>query len=454
LERQIEDVTNDLTKRVLAAKDGQKSAANLGWLEHAETVLAFRTDPEKLTKEQKELVEKFNAKLEQECQKLATEDEKSRLARWREEITAINAARPKEPPRAYIWREDGTTAPITRILLRGEPDSPGKEVRPAVPAVLASDGLPTPTPAKKSTGRRLWLARWMTGPAAPLVARVMVNRIWQWTFGEGLVATENDFGVMGQPPSNAALLDYLATEFIQSGWSIKQIQGLLAKSSAFQRSVIGSERGSGADPDNVFLSRWKPRRLEAEVVRDSMLAVSGQLNFEMGGPSIFPQIPPSVLDASLSKRWPTGWGKSDERQAARRSIYIFVKRGMGVPELEALDQPDTTSSCEQRSVSTTGPQALTFINGDFALEQARHLTLRVLKEAGADVSAQISNAFHLVVSRSPSRREIAVAREFLAAQQQQIEADAGGGLVGDSSERALRALCSVLLNTNEFFYLN
>jgi hypothetical protein len=280
----------------------------------------------------------------------------------------------------------------------------------------------------------------------------MVNRIWQWTFGEGLVATENDFGVVGQAPSNLALLDYLAGEFIRSGWSVKHIQRLLVESNAFQMSAQGSARAAAADPDNRLLWRWTPRRLEGEVIRDSMLAVSGRLNPEMGGPSIFPRIPVPVLEASLSKRWPTGWGKSDERQADRRSIYIFVKRGMRVPEMEALDAPDTNSSCEQRSVSTTGPQALTFLNGDFAREQASYFAERLVDEAGSDTGRQISRAFRLALGRPASLAEVTAARDFLAKEERQITMDFAGGR--DAGSRALAAFCAVLLNTNEFFYMN
>jgi hypothetical protein len=456
LDRQIDDLTNELTKRLLADADKQPGPSSLKWLDHAKTVLAFRADPDRQTKEQQELIEKFNTQLEQEYLKLATAAEKSQLGRWRTQITEINRARPKEPPRAYTWEEAGTAAPPSHVFLRGEPSTPGEEVLPGIAAVLPGSGVSPPVSAGSSSGRRLWLAHWMTGPGQALVARVMVNRMWQWTFGEGFVATANDFGVITQAPANPELLDYLAGELIRSGWSTKHIQRLLVKSGTFGMSSTSNEGAASVDPDNRLLWRWKPRRLESEVIRDSMLAVSGRLNPAMGGPSIFPQIPASVLEASLSKRWPTGWGVSDERQTSRRSIYIFAKRGMGVPELEVLDAPDTTSSCERRSVSTTGPQALTFLNGDFARKQARELQKRVSEEAGADTDQQISTGFQLVLGRSPKPTEMTAAREFLEKQQRQIEIDAGPGHVSEPEARtgALQALCSVLLNSNEFFYLN
>ena len=214
----------------------------------------------------------------------------------------------------------------------GDPANPAEEVDPGVPAVFAQGALDLPKPLSKSTGRRLSLARWMSGPANPLTARVIVNRIWQWHFGEGLVATENDFGVMGQRPSHPELLDYLATEFVQSGWSLKHMQRLIVTSNTFQASSTSNVQADQADPDNTLHLRWKPRRLEGEVIRDTTLAVGGQLTLEMGGPA-FIRLPEAVLAGQ--SRPGEGWGKSDARQAARRSIYIFVKRSLTVPELDA-----------------------------------------------------------------------------------------------------------------------
>ena len=219
----------------------------------------------------------------------------------------------------------------------------------------------------------------------------MVNRIWQWVFGEGLVATENDFGVAGDAPSHPRLLDWLASEFIDSGWSVKHLIRLLAGSSTFAQASDWNPQAAGVDDYNRLLWRWQPRRLEAEAVRDSMLAVSGSLNYSMHGPSMFPRIPDSVLAGQSMPG--LNWGEPDPEQNLRRSIYIFVKRSLAVPELELLDSPDTTSSCEQRRVSTTGPQALTFLNGDFAHEQARRLARRVMRATGAERDNQVRGAF-------------------------------------------------------------
>jgi Protein of unknown function (DUF1553) len=188
-------------------------------------------------------------------------------------------------------------------------------------------------------------------------------------------------------------------------------------------------------------------------VRDSILAVSGQLNPEHSGPSIFPPLPRAVLEGQSLPG--DGWGTSPPRQAARRSIYVFCKRSLAVPELELLDTPDTTSSCEQRPLSTTAPQALTFLNGAFVQDQAAHWANRLRREAGEDPAAQVRRAFTLALCRPPRPDELRLALDFLSRQQRQVESDARsrGESAGDTRQKALAAFCAVLLNTNEFFYV-
>jgi hypothetical protein len=327
-------------------------------------------------------------------------------------------------------------------------------VQPALPAVLVRGAVVPPKPLPHSTGRRLWLARWLTRPDNPLTARVMVNRLWQGHFGEGIVASENDFGVMGQRPSNPELLDWLASEFVAGGWSMKRVHRLNVTSNVYKAAAVWNPAIAAGDPDGVLHARWRPRRLEAEAVRDSILSVSGQLNPERGGPSVFPVLPRAVLEGQ--SRPGDGWGKSDERQASRRSIYIFSKRSLAVPELEVLDAPDTTSSCEQRPVSTIAPQALTFLNGEWINQQARYFAARLAREAGDDPGAQIGRAFELALCRPPTPAELNAARSFLETQARQIEADrrAAGKEAGDTRRQALESFCLVMLNANDFAYLN
>ncbi len=426
---------------------------DLSFLNHAETVLAFQKDEKQRSDRQKELVEKFEKQLDTAILREASGEEATKLGEWNQRVEAIEASRPAEPPRAYIWFEDTSIPPVTRLFARGDTTQPADVVFPSTPAVLGRVSLDPDERPMYSTGRRLALARWMTAPENPLVARVIVNRIWQWYFGEGLVASENDFGVAGERPSYPELLDYLATELRQSGWSLKHLHRLIAKSAAFRLSSQWDEAAAAKSLNKRLIWRWQPRRLEAEAVRDSMLAISGSLNTKRGGPSIFPELPQAVLDGQ--SRPGLGWETSEATEADRRSVYIFIKRSVAVPELEMLDSPDTTSSCEHRRVSITGPQALTFLNGDFTHTQAERLAGRLLREAGTDRSAQVRLAFQLALNRPPAAEQQQEALRFLEKQASQVMAETlAPDAQADANLRALQAFCLVLLNMNEFFYLS
>ena len=201
---------------------------------------------------------------------------------------------------------------MTHVLKRGDPTRPGAAVEPGVPAVLTAQAADPPRPPARTTGRRLWLARWLTSPENPLVARVIVNRIWQSHFGQGLVASSSDFGVMGDAPSHPELLDWLASELVASGWRLKPLHRLIVLSQTYQRSSAFEPEAAKVDPSDTLLWRWRQRRLDAEVVRDSILAVSGRLNPRMGGPGFYPTLPREVLEGQ--SRPGEGWGKSDERE--------------------------------------------------------------------------------------------------------------------------------------------
>jgi hypothetical protein len=358
-----------------------------------------------------------------------------------------------DPPRAYVWFESGPAAPATCILQRGNPNHPGDEVEPGLPAILAPQQPAPPMPLADSTGRRLWLGHWLASPHNPLTARVLVNRVWMLHFGKGLVATPNDFGLMGETPSHPELLDWLAARFVANGWRLKPLHRLLVLSNTYRTSAICDGGEGDGDRLLALFGRWRQRRVEAETFRDSVLALSGLLNPQMRGPSVYPPLPRAVLEGQ--SRPGDGWGESDERQASRRSIYVFAKRSLALPELELLDLPDNTSSCEQRLTSTTAPQALTFLNGGFLHTQAAHFAARLRREAGEDSGDQVRRAFELALCRSPSTQEVAWAEEFLRKQEQQIASDARarGERNADARQRALAAFCLVLLNTNEFFYV-
>ena len=319
----------------------------------------------------------------------------------------------------YAWREPSAKAPVSHILLRGAPARPGEVVEPAVPKVLAKRQPDFPEPSAKTTRRRLGLAQWIASADNPLTARVIVNRVWQQHFGEGLVGTANDFGLMGAPPARPELLDWLAHWFVRdAGWSLKKLHRLILTSRAWQ-----SVKTEG--------SPIRHRRLEAEAIRDSMLAVSGRLNPQPFGPAFRPPIPAAAIEANTDKN--AVWKASAGPDINRRSVYAFIKRGLVIPMFEILDLADTVSSCPQRQVTTVAPQALTLFNGDFANEQARHFAARLRREAGDAREAQILHAWRLALCRAPTPEELQRMRDFL---------------VHDTLEE----LCRVILNLNEFVY--
>ncbi|MBE7493622.1 MAG: DUF1553 domain-containing protein [Verrucomicrobiaceae bacterium] len=344
---------------------------------------------------------------------------------------------PVDGTEIYTWNEPSAKAPETHVLVRGSPTRFGDLVEPAVPAILVKQQPQFPA-GEKTTQRRLGLAQWIASPNNPLTARVIVNRVWQQHFGQGLVTTANDFGLMGAAPSHPELLDWLAHWFVHDAkWSLKKLHRLILTSSAWRSSSVEQRAKSGEPkPSDSSLSALSPslyryRRLEAEAIRDSILAVSGQLNPKRFGPAMRPAIPVAALEANTDKD--KIWKASDEHEASRRSIYAFIKRGLVVPMLETLDLADTVSSCPQRQVTTVAPQALTLFNGDFVNQQAKHFATRLKREAGDDPTKQISHAWRLALCREPSSDELAKMRAFL-------------------QNESLEQLCRVILNLNEFVY--
>jgi hypothetical protein len=433
------------------SNDG-KSAGKLSLPRDA--IKAFQTETSKRTPAQRDLVRQFAERLEVAVRAIAPDDVKTALKVFDDRIVEITASRPPARPHAYIWSEDGPKPPPTHVLKRGDPTRPGALALPGVPAVLTAKQPDPPQPLARTTGRRLWLGRWLTSPENPLVARVIVNRVWQSHFGQGIVASSSDFGVMGDPPSHPELLDWLASELVASGWRLKPLHRMIVLSQTYRRSSAFEPDAAKVDPSGELLWRWRQRRLDAEVVRDSILAVSGRLNPRTGGPSVYPALPREVFEGQ--SRPGEGWGKSDEREQCRRSIYIFAKRSLAVPELELLDTPDTTGSCERRIVSTTGPQALTFLNGAFVHQQAGFFASRLASEAGPRATNQLDRAFALALGRPPRAEESRTALDFLDKQEQQIRTDAAGieTKAVDARRKALEAFCLVLLNMNEFVYNN
>lgn len=413
-----------------------------------DTATAFRTEKTKRNDAQKELVKQHAKALDRRIDEALTDAGRGERSRLIAEIARVIAARPPKPPRAYIWYEDTSKAGETRLFKRGDPYQPTLVVKPDVPTVLRGGPIEPLKPLAQSSGRRLWLSRWMTSRSNPLVARVFVNRVWQHLLGEGLVTSESDFGEMGDVPHHQDLLDWLAADLIESGWQVKRLLKQIVISAVYRMDTKHDAVAAAADPEERLLWRFRQRRLDAEAFRDSVLAVSGQLNGMMRGPSIYPVLPKAVLAGQ--SRPGSGWGNAEARDKGRRSVYIFSKRSLAVPELALLDAPNSTDSCSQRAVSTTGPQALTFLNGHFMNSGASGLAGRLLLEAGAEADDQIELAFQLVLCRTPSSEERDLSKEFLRAQASLPTGDSRA--VDDSARRSLEAFCLVLLNTNEFAY--
>jgi hypothetical protein len=357
-------------------------------------------------------------------------------------------------PRGYFLREPNNQAPVTHLLRRGKASRPGPEVLPGMPAVLVSAQPEFLTPGEKTSQRRLTLARWIASLDNPLTARVIVNRVWQFHFGEGLVRSASDFGVKGDPPTHPELLDWLADWFVGEGWSVKKLHTLIMSSNTYRMSKRWNPEYGEPDPENRLLWRVHYRRLEAEAIRDSMLAVTGQLNPRMYGPSMYPHVPKEALEGSSDPD--KIWKPFDEKEASRRTIYAFIKRSMVVPMLEVLDLCDTARTTARRSVTTVAPQALTLFNGDFVNRQARHFAVRLRREAGVDPEKQIEQAYLLALCRPASQSEKAAMMKFLRTEAENLEKDSANRnnrvSPKEAKLHALEQVCRAILNLNEFVY--
>ena len=397
-----------------------------------------------------------------ELDKSGTGDAPARRAELRQELDEVEASEPAPLPGVMAVADPEEQAPPTFVLHRGEPGRLLEEVRPRFPGALdgtAIDPAP-PGPDASGTARRASLARWLTDPSHPTTARVMVNRLWQHHFGRGLVATPNNFGVMGDPPSHPELLDWLAVEFIARGTRLKAMHRLMVTSATYRQSSRPSARSLELDAENLLLGRMPRRRLEAEILRDSILAVSGTLNRSGGGPGVRLPLDPAVASQVYKGAWePT----PEVDQHARRSVYLFVKRNIPVPLLEAFDAPDTLVSCGRRNASIHAGQALALLNSPFLDEQARAFARRLLDEVGPDPGLLAGRAIEVALSRPPTPEERARARSFLERQARLLRAEGtsrgpGAGRPADGVDPALSGavsdLCLVLFNLDEFLYVD
>jgi mono/diheme cytochrome c family protein len=295
----------------------------------------------------------------------------------------------------------------THVFIRGDWQKPGALVTPGVPSILPP--LPKDAPLN-----RLTLARWMVDKRNPTVARVIVNRLWQEYFGRGLAATAEDFGTQGDPPVNPPLLDWLACEFMDSGWNVKYMQRLIAESAAYRQSSIATPRALERDPSNQLLARGPRTRVDAEIIHDIALSAGGLLDSQVGGPPVYPPIPEGVL--SLGYGAPMTW-ETKPRDRHRRAMYTFVKRSVPYPSLQVFDAPTGESPCPRRVASDTPLQALTTLNDPVFVEAAQALALRTWEHGGRNDRARLQYAFKLCAGRAPRPREVAVLSSLLHEQE-------------------------------------
>ena len=444
----------------------EKQLAKLPAEIHEQARKAHQTAAAKRTPEQKSLFQKHPS-LNVTAGSLYLYDKPAsdRLAEMAEEAKKVRATKPKEN---YVraLTENGRL-PKTHLFFRGNHDQPRQELAPAGLTVVSLSAQSIPDiPAKDedlaSSGRRLALARRLTSPDYPLTARVIVNRIWMHHFGRGLVRTPADFGVLGSEPSHPQLLDWLAAEFMESGWSIKHLHRLILTSQAWQQTPRDSDVLDRVDPENALYAGAAIQRMDAEVVRDSMLQICGKLNLKAGGP-------PVPVMADRVGRFVVGQenlnagrpGKKIEMNGEefRRSIYIQARRSRPLSVLATFDRPVMSPNCDRRRPSTASTQSLLMMNSDLVVEYSRHLADRLAKEQSTR-DGQIRRAWELVYCRTPEESELQLAQRFLDDQialfieLPQYQPDTKNPPKRSAELESLSVFCQMLFSSNEFLYVD
>jgi hypothetical protein len=397
---------------------------------------AWNVPKDKRTPEQKRLASDADAQIKPAWDEVVATmpaDVKAERARLREQLHQVETTAPDPLPMAYAYVNTGEAAPESFILRMGDPHNRLDPVEPSVPYVLKA-GYKVPA---ASPGRRTAFANWLASKENPLTARVMANRIWQFRMGTGLVRTPNDFGTMGDKPESHALLDWLAAEFMDRGWSVKALDRLIVTSNVYRQSAAPDAQKEKIDPQNRLFWRMNRKRLEGEMIRDAALSVAGTLNLQMGGRPVRIPIEPEVYDLIFTEYerdglWPVN---PDKHVQNRRGIYLYNKRSVRLPMLSAFDQPDAITSCPVRPVSTHALQALSLFNSGFMQEVSQAFAARLETACRKDRGCQIDTAWRLALSRPPRPAETRLAKEFFQS----------GGTLPD--------FCLALFNRNEFLYV-
>ncbi|MEJ7606728.1 MAG: PSD1 and planctomycete cytochrome C domain-containing protein [Bryobacteraceae bacterium] len=385
---------------------------------------------------------KFQAVLDDKEDPFFTLQERKGYNELRDRLRRLSGEMLRYRPVAYSVNEVAPPAVLelapTYVLAGGELAAKGEKVEPGFLRSIVGKEEPAKISfsGRYRSGRRKALSDWIASAENPLTSRVMVNRIWQHHFGEGIVRTPSDFGKNGERPSHPELLDWLASQFVEKGWKMKAIHRVLLTSNTYRQSTSHPESAkySESDSQNQMLWRMNWMRLESEVLRDSMLALSGRSNPQAGGPAMFFGVSDEIAQGFQMFKWYA----SDEEQQRRRSVYAFQRRSLMMPMLEVFDTANMSESCSRRSVTTVAPQALTLLNGSLTATESKHFAQRVLDIAGADPEQQIDKAFTLMLARSATIAEKEKVRQLYA---------------GRKPIEALTRLATVLFNTNEFLYL-
>jgi Protein of unknown function (DUF1553)/Protein of unknown function (DUF1549)/Planctomycete cytochrome C len=413
---------------------------------------ALRLEDSQRSARQRELVTQYNSRTrvsDDELRGCLTSEETTQLHAIEKRLVSMFAAYRAKPFACGIT-DIGYIAPKTYVPARGSRQR--EEVQPGFFAILGGGEVPPPAekregtgpiPLNPTTGRRRALADWIATPDNPLTGRVMVNRIWQDHFGRGIVATSSDFGTRGRLPSHPELLDWLATEFIARGWSVKHIHRIILNSATYQQDSVGTPSALEKDPENLLLARFSRRRLNADEIRDSTLAATGRLNRRAGGRPVVTPLSQEELK-SLTQRPDDAWVvTADTTEYDRRSIYLLQKRTFRLPMMEVFDAPEPMVTCPRRESSTTAPQSLTLLNGAFVMEHSRALSGQLAAKYNSDAEL-IRAAWLQVLAREPDAEDLKLATRFLVKQ-----TEIAGGRAA-----AVIEMVRGLLNLNEFLYVD
>lgn len=455
IEQEIKSLEQSIEKHAAPFREKllEKRLANLPEDVKRDVRALANTPEDKRTEVQKYLAEKFEDTLDIEAEDLA--EEFKEFGEIAEPILKQTRAKRKEllpKPQIRALLDDKGAPPASYLLRRGSPLSPGEPVEPGVPSVLTVGLEPykvqEPWPGAETTGRRLALARWLTQPNHPLTARVIVNQMWLRHFGRGIVATPDNFGRAGEPPSHPELLDWLATDFVENGWSLKRMHRLMVTSSAYRQSSRRDGNLSSVDPDNALLGRMAMRRMDAEQLYDTLLTATGRLDPERFGP---PQ-----ETKTLDTKEVVAEGSKD---GLRRAIYVFQRPTETPTLLEAYDFPEMSPNCLMRRQSNVPTQALQMMNSDQIWEFARFMAGRIIDDVGPDRERQVEQVFLRALSRPPTESE---KREGMAALEQlaqnwptRLKQDKQDAPIEPTSKwLSLAGLCHTIINSAEFLFID